>query len=89
VSNLIIPANSSSDLEAIQKRVESENYYITREIFLSDVKRMCENCRTYNHPDTEYYQCANDIENEFVKKSFKYIKPLPTDAAPVAEPQTS
>jgi len=77
------------DLEAIQKRVESENYYITREIFLSDVKRMCENCRTYNHPDTEYYQCANDIENEFVKKSFKYIKPLPTDAAPVAEPQTS
>jgi len=40
------------DLEIVNKRVDSGNYYITREIFLSDLKRMCENCRTYNHPET-------------------------------------
>ena len=62
------------DLETIERRLEAGNYYITKEIFLSDLKRMCENCRTYNHPDTEYYKCANDIESEFIKKSVKYFK---------------
>lgn len=63
----------------IERRIEAGNYYITREIFLADVRRMCDNCRTYNHPDTEYYKCANDMESEFVKKSHKHIKRLETD----------
>jgi len=72
------------DLELVEKRVEAGNYYITKEIFLADVKRMCENCRTYNHPETEYYKCANDLETEFVKKSFKHIKRLETDEVQIA-----
>lgn len=63
----------------IEKRVEAGNYYITKEIFLADIRRMCANCKTYNHPDTEYYKCANDLENEFVKKSHKHFKRLETD----------
>jgi hypothetical protein len=29
---------------------------------------MCDNARIYNREDTEYYKCANDLENEFIKK---------------------
>jgi histone acetyltransferase len=56
------------DLTVIEKRLNSGNYYITKEIFLSDIKRMCDNCRIYNSAETEYYACANDIENEFLRK---------------------
>lgn len=63
-----------SDLETIEKRVKRGNYYIAKEIFLADVKRMCENCRLYNREDTEYFKCANDIENEFVKRGRHFRK---------------
>ncbi|PRP85259.1 hypothetical protein PROFUN_07029 [Planoprotostelium fungivorum] len=61
------------DMEMIERRLKRGNYYITKEIFLADVKRMCDNCRYYNRPDTEYFKCANEIENEFVKGA-KYFK---------------
>lgn len=60
----------------MEKRLQKGNYYITKEIFLADLKRMCDNCRIYNREDTEYYKCANDIENEFCKKTSKYYKKL-------------
>ena len=47
------------DLKTISKRVESEQYYITLEMFASDMKRMFNNARTYNSPDTIYYKCTN------------------------------
>eukprot|EP01114_Cavostelium_apophysatum_P014276 TRINITY_DN3658_c0_g1_i1.p1 TRINITY_DN3658_c0_g1~~TRINITY_DN3658_c0_g1_i1.p1 ORF type:complete len:928 (+),score=296.49 TRINITY_DN3658_c0_g1_i1:268-3051(+) len=77
------------DLEMITKRVFAGNYYITKEIFLADVKRMCDNCRVYNHPETEYYKCANEIENEFVKKSarfFRKVDDVPLPIQPVTFP---
>ncbi|KAJ6931222.1 hypothetical protein NC652_014654 [Populus alba x Populus x berolinensis] len=46
------------DLKTMSKRVESEQYYVTLEMFIADVKRMCANARTYNSPDTIYYKCA-------------------------------
>ncbi|KAB5568318.1 hypothetical protein DKX38_002111 [Salix brachista] len=46
------------DLKTMSKRVESEQYYVTLEMFIADVKRMCANARTYNTPDTIYYKCA-------------------------------
>lgn len=66
------------DLETIEKRLKAKNYYITKEIFLADIKRMCDNCRVYNREDTEYYRCANDIQNEFVKRG-KYFKKKVTE----------
>ncbi|KAJ6953756.1 hypothetical protein NC652_005477 [Populus alba x Populus x berolinensis] len=44
------------DLKTMSKRVESEQYYVTLEMFIADVKRMCANARTYNTPDTIYYK---------------------------------
>lgn len=42
----------------MSKRVESELYYVTFEMFVADVRRMFANARTYNSPETIYYKCA-------------------------------
>ncbi|KAL0437415.1 UNVERIFIED_CONTAM: Histone acetyltransferase GCN5, partial [Sesamum radiatum] len=46
------------DLKTMSKRVESEQYYVTFEMFVADVRRMFSNARTYNSPETIYYKCA-------------------------------
>ncbi|KAJ6773801.1 hypothetical protein OIU79_017287 [Salix purpurea] len=56
------------DLKTMLKRVESEQYYVTLEMFIADVKRMCHNARTYNSPDTIYYKCATRLEAHFQSK---------------------
>jgi len=48
----------SADLKTMSKRVESELYYVTFEMFVADVRRMFANARTYNSPETIYYKCA-------------------------------
>lgn len=42
----------------MSKRLESEQYYITFEMFVADVRRMFANAHTYNSPETIYYKCA-------------------------------
>ncbi|CAL5357443.1 unnamed protein product [Camellia sinensis] len=51
--------NNALDLKTMSKRVESEQYYVTFEMFVADVKRMFGNARTYNSPETIYYKCAS------------------------------
>lgn len=47
-----------ADLKTMLKRVESEQYYVTLEMFIADAKRMFANARTYNSPETIYFKCA-------------------------------
>ncbi|CAH8360226.1 unnamed protein product [Eruca vesicaria subsp. sativa] len=56
------------DLKTIGKRVESEQYYVTLDMFVADARRMFNNCRTYNSPDTIYYKCATRLETHFHSK---------------------
>lgn len=56
------------DLKTMSKRVESEVYYVTFEMFVEDVKRMFSNARTYNSPETIYYKCATRLEAHFQSK---------------------
>lgn len=56
------------DLKTISKRLESEMYYLTLDIFSADMKRMFANARTYNSPDTIYFKCANRLEVFFSNK---------------------
>ncbi|KAL0867147.1 hypothetical protein Bca101_046265 [Brassica carinata] len=56
------------DLKTIAKRVESEQYYVTLDMFVADARRMFNNCRTYNSPDTIYYKCATRLETHFHSK---------------------
>ncbi|KAF3326305.1 histone acetyltransferase GCN5 [Carex littledalei] len=62
------------DLKTMSKRVESELYYVTFEMFVADVKRMFHNARTYNSPETIYYKCATRIENHFSNKVQAYFQ---------------
>ena len=43
------------DLQLISKRIDSGSY-ISKAAFKADLDRMCENCLTYNTPDTNYYK---------------------------------
>ncbi len=52
------------DLSTIETRLE-DNYYRTRDIFVSDLRLMFNNCRTYNHSSTPYYRCADNLERYF------------------------
>ncbi|KAI9182545.1 hypothetical protein LWI28_026388 [Acer negundo] len=56
------------DLRTMSKRVESEQYYVTFEMFVADAKRMFANARTYNSPDTIYYKCSSRLEAHFQSK---------------------
>ncbi|GKU86450.1 hypothetical protein SLEP1_g973 [Rubroshorea leprosula] len=56
------------DLKTMSKRVESDQYYVTLEMFMADVKRMFTNARTYNSPDTIYFKCATRLESYFDTK---------------------
>lgn len=56
------------DLKTMSKRVESEQYYVTFEMFVADVRRMFDNARTYNSPETIYYKCATRLESHFSSK---------------------
>lgn len=56
------------DLKTMSKRVESEQYYVTFEMFVADVRRMFANARTYNSPETIYYKCATRLESHFSSK---------------------
>jgi histone acetyltransferase len=62
------------DMKTMSKRVESELYYVTFEMFVADVKRMFHNARTYNAPETIYYKCATRLENHFSNKVQAYLQ---------------
>jgi histone acetyltransferase len=50
------------DLSLIRKRLDSGTYYLTLNIFVADVNRMCANARVYNAAETVYYKLANKVE---------------------------
>ncbi|KAJ7972723.1 histone acetyltransferase GCN5 [Quillaja saponaria] len=56
------------DLKTMLKRVESEQYYVTFEMFVADARRMFSNARTYNSPETIYYKCSTRLETHFQSK---------------------
>lgn len=60
------------DLKTIGERLD-KGFYRTTHMFNADFKKMFDNCRTYNKPDTEYYQCADSLEAYF-KSLLKKVK---------------
>jgi len=55
------------DLKTMTERLKS-NYYCNKRLYIADMKRMFANCRAYNAPDTEYYNCANNLEKYVMGK---------------------
>ncbi|XP_068224274.1 histone acetyltransferase KAT2A isoform X2 [Palaemon carinicauda] len=55
------------DLKTMTERLKAR-YYVKARLFNADMLRIFKNCRFYNHPDTEYYKCANTLEKYYVGK---------------------
>ncbi len=50
-------------LDVMEERLASDCFYATLDIFNSDLRRIFENCRFCNAPDTIYYKLANKLES--------------------------
>jgi histone acetyltransferase len=61
-----------TDVKTIEKKL-ANNEYKDRESFCDDVKRIFENCRLYNQPETVYYKCAGELE-EYIKPHLESLK---------------
>jgi len=55
------------DMKTMGERLKA-NYYVNKRLFIADMKRMITNCKAYNSPDTEYFNCATNLEKFFMNK---------------------
>jgi histone acetyltransferase len=54
------------DFWTIEKRLlRYPDYYKRPEVFASDMLLICENCKTFNTPDTPYYRSAVELQKRF------------------------
>jgi len=51
-------------LSTIGKRLAS-GYYVTRKLFIADMRRMFSNCKTFNPEDSYWANCAVELERLF------------------------
>lgn len=43
-------------------------YYVSKRLFIADMTRIFTNCKLYNSPETEYYQCSVNLQDYFHSK---------------------
>lgn len=55
------------DLSTIQKRLDDGNFYVTKDIFIADLRRMVQNCKTYNGK-SQFTDMALQLEKVFMSK---------------------
>ncbi|XP_017768696.1 PREDICTED: histone acetyltransferase KAT2B-like [Nicrophorus vespilloides] len=55
------------DLKTMTERLKAR-YYVSRRLFVADMMRIFTNCKIYNSPETEYYQCAVHLQQYFQTK---------------------
>jgi histone acetyltransferase len=54
------------DFWTIEKRLlRYPDYYKRPEVFAADIQLICENCKTFNTPDTPYYRSAVELQKKF------------------------
>jgi len=55
------------DLQKMERKL-NDFEYSTKSSFVEDFHLMINNCRRFNPPSTQYYKCANVLEEEFTKQ---------------------
>lgn len=56
------------DLQTMQNRLDEGWFYVTKEIFIADLKRMVENCKMYNGKGHYVTELAVQLEKAFMNK---------------------
>ena len=56
------------DLQTMEQRCRTGNYYITQEMVCADLFRMMDNCKRYNGKGSWYYDTAVKLENRYLLK---------------------
>lgn len=56
------------DLSRMQERLDDGWFYVCKEIFIADFRRMVENCKTYNGKNHYVTELAVQLEKVFMKK---------------------
>lgn len=56
------------DLSTMQKRLDDGHFYFTKDIFIADLRRMVENCKTYNGKGHYVTEMAIQLEKMFMNK---------------------
>ncbi|XP_076804539.1 histone acetyltransferase KAT2A-like [Clavelina lepadiformis] len=59
------------DLKTLGDQVKAKQYS-TRATFIADAQKIFDNCRLFNSSDSDYYKCANAMENFFYNKLRDY-----------------
>lgn len=59
------------DMSLMMRKIKAGTYTTLR-AFSNDVYLMCNNCFTYNGPDTQYYKCAEHIKISYEETINKY-----------------
>ncbi len=60
------------DLSMIEDRLKSKTYYVTRDLFVADLRRMLQNCKAFNDAQSSYYKCATALE-AFIEERLKKL----------------
>ncbi|KAF2071161.1 hypothetical protein CYY_007516 [Polysphondylium violaceum] len=60
------------DLDIVTERLSRQNYYITKNIFHADLKRICNNCKEFNGEGSVYYEIADRFE-KFIQSQINTI----------------
>jgi histone acetyltransferase len=61
------------DLGMMDARMKKGGYYVTQEMLVADLKRMMENCKTYNPSGNMFHEIATRLEKKYLEK----WKPVP------------
>jgi nucleosome-remodeling factor subunit BPTF len=57
----------SSDLKQIESKIANHEYVCLAD-FIKDMTKIFDNCRYYNHRDSTFCKCAEDLEAYFIQK---------------------
>ena len=61
------PTNTPLDLQTVTERLRS-GYYSCLRLFLADMRRIFNNCKTFNERNTDYYRSAIALEKFYINK---------------------
>ena len=67
------------DLKTMEEKLEAEKYTSVEE-FCREMQLIFDNCRTYNNETTQYYKCADRLQEYFrsrlaARQSLKVTSP--------------